>query len=109
MELKNLENCVEDLNVERNLEKEEISDSKVTNLSHDNKGTKNGVRTMIPNHHRKEKFSNSHKKVSIPKKQGQEIESHLQKPPGPTVSQPLTPMPMYHEMDTPTLKVQSTI
>lgn len=104
MELKNLENCVEDLNVERNLEKEEISDSKLTNLSHDNKGTKNGVRKMIPNHRRKEKFSNGHKKVSIPKKQGQEIESHLQKPPGPTVSQPLTPMPMYHEMDTPTLK-----
>lgn len=102
-----VDNCLENINTEANLESGEGTYLKVTEVLRGNKGGKQFVG--------KKKISASYRsndeieRASVPKKRGKKMDSKSHQTPAPTVNEPVTPMPNYHAMDTPTLKVLNTI
>ncbi|XP_015770244.1 PREDICTED: uncharacterized protein LOC107348698 [Acropora digitifera] len=97
-----VDNCLENINTEANLESGEGTYLKVTEVLPGNKGGKEFVG--------KKKISASYRsnddieRASVPKKRGKKMDSKSHQTPAPTVNEPVTPMPNYHAMDTPTLK-----
>lgn len=109
-ELNKLENCMEVDIAETNLDKQEEGHSKDKKPLREEKGAKvAGKRKIPPSQRRVEDSDDEDKTPEASKKRGKKTDSQSYKPAGQTVSQPVTPMPDYHDMATPLLKVCDTV
>ena len=101
-ELNKLGNCMEDDIVD----KQEEGHSKDNKPLQEEKGAKMaGKRKIPPSQRRVEDSDDEEKTPEASKKRGTKTGRQSYKPAGQTVSQPVTPMPDYHDMATPVLKV----
>lgn len=102
-----VDNGLGNVNIEANLENKDATYLKVTKLPRGNEGEKEcfGKKKISASYQSNDEIE----RADVPKKRGKKINSKSHQTPVPTVSQPVTPMPNYHAMDTPTLKVQNTI
>ena len=64
-----------------------------------------GKRKIPPSQRTRQDSDDDDRSQQAPSKRGKKTDSHSSKPTGQTVAQPVTPMPNYHEMATPVLKV----
>ena len=64
-----------------------------------------GKRKIPPSQRTLQDSDDDDRSQQAPSKRGKKTDSHSSKPTGQTVAQPVTPMPNYHEMATPVLKV----
>ena len=109
-ELNKVENCLEDDIAETNLNKQEEGHSKDKKHLREEKGAKVAGKRKIPPSQRRVEDSDDEDKIpEASKKRGKKTDSQSCKPAGQTVSQPVTPMPDYHDMATPVLKVCGTV
>ena len=106
-EFDTVDNCLENINTEANWERREGTYLKVTELLRCNKGGKEfvGKKEISANYRSNDEIE----RASVPKKGGKKMDRKSHQTPAPTVSEPVTPRPNYHAMDTPTLKVLNTI
>ena len=110
-ELNNLDNCLEseDDNFKPNIPVEERGESRSNKneLLSQEKGAKVVAdKRKIPQRQRSvEDGKDTAKPPDVPKKRGKKTDSQSSKPVEQTVTQPVTPMPNYHDMATPVLKV----
>ena len=109
-ELNKVENCLEADIAETNLNKQEEGHSKDKKPLREEKGSKvAGKRKIPPSQRRVEDSDDEDKTPEASKKRGKKTDSQSYKLAGQRVSQPVTPMPDYHDMATPVLKVCGTV
>lgn len=107
-ELNQLDNCLEGSNVKTNLDQHEGSQSEDDSIQCEVTGIKvvAGKRKIPLSQRRIEGCSDDEDKTpEASKKKGRKAEGQRYQVAGQTVSQPVTPMPNYSDMNTPALKV----